>query len=150
MQKSRDSALRFQSHKWVFRRKTHWLLHTGFLNEQCQSKPDNFVCHFMCVTLRSTPHWFSKNRSFAENGVFESEIFEHVGLDELNSSTPTQSPCEIVYFQSAQEWSNRTSAEHACSKMKILCFLQKQNGFNNKIHWYSILLTFIFKFTERL
>jgi len=27
---------------------------------------------------------------------------------------------------------------------------QKQNGFNNKIHWYSILLTFIFKFTERL
>ena len=24
---------------------------------------------------------------------------------------------------------------------------QKQNGFNNKIHWYSILLTFIHKFT---
>jgi len=30
------------------------------------------------------------------------------------------------------------------------CVSQKQNGFNNKIHWYSILLTFIFKFTERL
>ena len=27
---------------------------------------------------------------------------------------------------------------------------QKQNGFNNKIHWYSILLTFIFKFTASL
>jgi len=27
---------------------------------------------------------------------------------------------------------------------------QKQNGFNNKIHWYSILLNFIFKFTARL
>ena len=27
---------------------------------------------------------------------------------------------------------------------------QKQNGFNNKIHWYSILLTFIIKFTARL
>jgi len=27
---------------------------------------------------------------------------------------------------------------------------QKQNGFNNKFHWYSILLTFIFKFTARL
>ena len=27
---------------------------------------------------------------------------------------------------------------------------QKQNGFNNKIHWYSILFTFIFKFTARL
>jgi len=27
---------------------------------------------------------------------------------------------------------------------------QKQNGFNNKIHSYSILLTFIFKFTARL
>ena len=27
---------------------------------------------------------------------------------------------------------------------------QKQNGFNNKIHWYSILLTLIFKFTARL
>jgi len=26
---------------------------------------------------------------------------------------------------------------------------QKQNGFNNKIHSYSILLTFIFKFTAR-
>jgi len=25
---------------------------------------------------------------------------------------------------------------------------QKQNGFNNKIHWYSILLTFMFKFTQ--
>ena len=24
---------------------------------------------------------------------------------------------------------------------------QKRNGFNNKIHWYNILLTFIFKFT---
>jgi len=22
---------------------------------------------------------------------------------------------------------------------------QKQNGFNNKIHWYSVLLTFLFK-----
>ena len=30
------------------------------------------------------------------------------------------------------------------------CVSQKQNGFNNKIHWYSILLTFIFKFAERL
>jgi len=27
---------------------------------------------------------------------------------------------------------------------------QKQNGLNNKIYWYSILLTFIFKFTARL
>ena len=27
---------------------------------------------------------------------------------------------------------------------------QKPNRFNNKIHWYSILLTFIFKFTARL
>ena len=27
---------------------------------------------------------------------------------------------------------------------------QKQIGFNNKIHLYSILLTFISKFTERL
>jgi len=27
---------------------------------------------------------------------------------------------------------------------------QKQIGFNNKIHWYSILLTFIFKFKARL
>ena len=27
---------------------------------------------------------------------------------------------------------------------------QKQNGFNNKIQWYSILLTFIFKFTARI
>jgi len=26
----------------------------------------------------------------------------------------------------------------------------KQNGFNDKIHWYSIVLTFIFKFTARL
>jgi len=25
---------------------------------------------------------------------------------------------------------------------------QKQNGFNNKIHWYSILLTLIGKFVE--
>jgi len=30
------------------------------------------------------------------------------------------------------------------------CVSQKQNGFNNKIQWYSILLTFIFKFTARL
>ena len=30
------------------------------------------------------------------------------------------------------------------------CVSKKQNGFNNKIHWYSILLTFIFKFTGRL
>jgi len=27
---------------------------------------------------------------------------------------------------------------------------QKQNGFNNKIHWYSILVTFMFEFTARL
>jgi len=27
---------------------------------------------------------------------------------------------------------------------------QKQNWFNNKIHWYSNLLIFIVKFTERL
>jgi len=27
---------------------------------------------------------------------------------------------------------------------------QKQNGFNNKIHWYSILLTLICKFVGRL
>ena len=27
---------------------------------------------------------------------------------------------------------------------------QKQNGFNNKVHWYNILLTFIPKFTVRL
>jgi len=27
---------------------------------------------------------------------------------------------------------------------------QKQNGFNNKIHWYSILLTFVFEFTAKL
>jgi len=27
---------------------------------------------------------------------------------------------------------------------------QQQNGFNNKIHWYGILLTSIFKFTARL
>jgi len=27
---------------------------------------------------------------------------------------------------------------------------QKKNGFNNKIHWYSILLTFVSKFTARL
>jgi len=27
---------------------------------------------------------------------------------------------------------------------------QEQNMFNNKIHWYSILLTFIFNFTARL
>ena len=44
---------------------------------------------------------------------------------------------------------NRTMAEHACSKTYMLCF-QKLNGFNSKIQWYSILLTFIFKFTARL
>jgi len=27
---------------------------------------------------------------------------------------------------------------------------QKQNGFNNKVHWYNILLIFISKFTDRL
>ena len=27
---------------------------------------------------------------------------------------------------------------------------QKQNGYNDKIYWYSILLTFISKFTARL
>jgi len=27
-------------------------------------------------------------------------------------------------------------------------FFEKQNGFNNKIHWYSTLLTFIYKFTD--
>ena len=27
---------------------------------------------------------------------------------------------------------------------------QKQNVFNNKIHWYSIFLTFVFKFTAKL
>jgi len=87
VQKSRNSALRFQSHKWVFRRKTHWLVHTRFLNRQCGSKPDNFVCRFMCVTLRLTPQWFSQNRSFAEHGVFESEIFEHFRL----AARPNQS-----------------------------------------------------------
>ena len=39
--------------------------------------------------------------------------------------------------------------EHACSKMKYYVS-QKQNGFNNKIYWYSILVTFIFKLTARL
>ena len=29
------------------------------------------------------------------------------------------------------------------------CVSQKQNGFNNKMHWYSILLTFKYKFAAR-
>ena len=27
---------------------------------------------------------------------------------------------------------------------------QKQNGFNNRVHWYNILLTFIYQFMDRL
>ena len=30
------------------------------------------------------------------------------------------------------------------------CVSQKQNEFNDNIDWYSILLTFIYKFTARL
>jgi len=49
----------------------------------------------------------------------------------------------------AQEWRNRTVAEHACSKIKRYVS-PKQNGFNNKIQWYSMLVTFVFKFMARL
>jgi len=85
LQKSRNSALLFQSDKWVLRRKTHQLVLTGFLNRQCESESDNSGCRLMCVTLRSTPHWFKQNCSCTDNGVFESGIFEHVRLDELNA-----------------------------------------------------------------
>jgi len=48
---------------------------------------------------------------------------------------------------SAQEWSEAA----LWIKIKWKYYVsQKQNGFNNKIHWYSILLTFIYKLTEGL
>ena len=41
-------------------------------------------------------------------------------------------------------WSNKRVVKYK------YCVSQKQNGFDNKIQWYNILLTFIFQFTARL
>ena len=70
-------------------------------------------------------------------------------LSKMSPQVGLAVPASHVCIHTAQEWSHRTVAEHACSKCKYYVS-QKQNGFNNKIHWYSILLTFIFKFAARL
>jgi len=55
----------------------------------------------------------------------------------------------FTHYDTAQEWSNRLWPNTRVVKRKYYVS-QKQNGFNNKIHWYSILLTFIFKFAARI
>jgi len=86
---------------------------------------------FMCICTRN-PRWNSANRLLVLQGqnlvaqilflVFM-YVYAYICVHEyMHVYMYVYIYIYIYIYISAQEWRNRTVAEHACSKMQILCF----------------------------
>ena len=104
-----------------------WIVYRGY---------PKFLVVCVCCFVLFNRYWGINERS---RGFFTSEPREHVPTIENHRRTWVPPKNGVIAL-----WPNTRGV-----KCKYYVS-QKQNPFNNKFYWYSILLTFKYKFTARL